>query len=142
MSAESSSLGSYFFKPACGFLPYRFRDESVGYPEQSVVTNLSGCYSSSSGPTSGRPAALHICTGESGTCWFLFQTRRDIKMSMFVLLQGRISAYFVHRYGFSRSCSVVTFTGDNPGRSCPPGTVAQCWLVVCFVQQSTQRDTF
>lgn len=29
--------------------------------------------------------------------------------------QGPISSYFVHRYGFSESCSVVTFTGDNPG---------------------------
>lgn len=27
---------------------------------------------------------------------------------------GYISSYFVRRYGFSESCSVVTFTGDNP----------------------------
>ncbi|XP_056868607.1 xylulose kinase isoform X2 [Takifugu flavidus] len=41
---------------------------------------------------------------------------------------GRISAYFVHRYGFSKSCSVVTFTGDNPaslaGMRLQPGDVA------------------
>ncbi|XP_053198506.1 xylulose kinase [Scomber japonicus] len=27
---------------------------------------------------------------------------------------GRISPYFVRRFGFSESCSVVAFTGDNP----------------------------
>ncbi|XP_040921617.1 xylulose kinase isoform X2 [Toxotes jaculatrix] len=27
---------------------------------------------------------------------------------------GNVSSYFVRRYGFSESCSVVTFTGDNP----------------------------
>uniref|UniRef100_A0A3Q2V9D5 Xylulose kinase n=1 Tax=Haplochromis burtoni TaxID=8153 RepID=A0A3Q2V9D5_HAPBU len=27
---------------------------------------------------------------------------------------GPVSSYFVHRYGFSESCSVVAFTGDNP----------------------------
>ncbi|MEQ2198564.1 hypothetical protein XENOCAPTIV_014693 [Xenoophorus captivus] len=30
--------------------------------------------------------------------------------------QGPVSSYFVHRYGFSESCRVVAFTGDNPGR--------------------------
>lgn len=32
-------------------------------------------------------------------------------------LQGPVSSYFVRRYGFSESCSVVCFTGDNPGRT-------------------------
>ncbi|XP_041824189.1 xylulose kinase [Melanotaenia boesemani] len=32
--------------------------------------------------------------------------------SMSVL--GPVSSYFVHRYGFSESCKVVAFTGDNP----------------------------
>ncbi|MED6268587.1 hypothetical protein CHARACLAT_023947, partial [Characodon lateralis] len=27
---------------------------------------------------------------------------------------GPVSSYFVHRYGFSESCRVVAFTGDNP----------------------------
>ncbi|KAM7369531.1 hypothetical protein PAMP_010849 [Pampus punctatissimus] len=27
---------------------------------------------------------------------------------------GRVSSYFVRRFGFSESCSVVAFTGDNP----------------------------
>ncbi|XP_034039344.1 xylulose kinase, partial [Thalassophryne amazonica] len=27
---------------------------------------------------------------------------------------GAVSSYFVQRYGFSKSCRVVTFTGDNP----------------------------
>ncbi|KAM6900745.1 xylulose kinase [Xenentodon cancila] len=27
---------------------------------------------------------------------------------------GPVSSYFVHRYGFSESCNVVAFTGDNP----------------------------
>ncbi len=27
---------------------------------------------------------------------------------------GKISSYFVQRYGFDPSCSVVAFTGDNP----------------------------
>ncbi|CAG05334.1 unnamed protein product, partial [Tetraodon nigroviridis] len=41
---------------------------------------------------------------------------------------GRISTYFVHRYGFSESCSVVAFTGDNPaslaGMRLHPGDLA------------------
>lgn len=61
-------------------------------------------------------------------------------MFLLFLLQGRISAYFVHRYGFSKSCSVVTFTGDNPGRNAPPvGPSPSGWLAVWFVQQSTNR---
>lgn len=35
---------------------------------------------------------------------------------LLLVLQGPISCYFVHRYGFSDSCSVVAFTGDNPGK--------------------------
>ena len=27
---------------------------------------------------------------------------------------GHISQYFVHRYGFDRSCKIAPFTGDNP----------------------------
>lgn len=27
---------------------------------------------------------------------------------------GNISPYFIHRYGFSPSCSIIPFTGDNP----------------------------
>lgn len=27
---------------------------------------------------------------------------------------GNISPYFVHKYGFSSSCSITPFTGDNP----------------------------
>ncbi|KAM9333835.1 xylulose kinase isoform 2-T2 [Pholidichthys leucotaenia] len=46
--------------------------------------------------------------------------------SMSVL--GPISSYFVQRYGFSESCSVVAFTGDNPaslaGMRLQPGDVA------------------
>ncbi|XP_039859802.1 xylulose kinase isoform X1 [Simochromis diagramma] len=41
---------------------------------------------------------------------------------------GPVSSYFVHRYGFSESCSVVAFTGDNPaslaGMRLQPGDVA------------------
>ncbi|KAM3593430.1 uncharacterized protein V6R79_012881 [Siganus canaliculatus] len=35
---------------------------------------------------------------------------------------GPVSSYFIQRHGFSESCSVVTFTGDNPGEDClsPP----------------------
>lgn len=67
VSSEFSFLGYCFFKPGGQFLIYRFGDESVGYKDQSMVKNLSGCYSSLSGPTSGTTAALHICTGEPGT---------------------------------------------------------------------------
>ena len=27
---------------------------------------------------------------------------------------GNISSYFVHRYGFSSTCTIAPFTGDNP----------------------------
>ncbi|XP_041421136.1 xylulokinase homolog (H. influenzae) isoform X1 [Xenopus laevis] len=27
---------------------------------------------------------------------------------------GSVSSYYVHRYGFSRECKIVAFTGDNP----------------------------
>ncbi|XP_059182925.1 xylulose kinase [Centropristis striata] len=41
---------------------------------------------------------------------------------------GSVSSYFVHRYGFSESCSVVAFTGDNPaslaGMRLQPGDIA------------------
>ncbi|XP_042068956.1 xylulose kinase [Haplochromis burtoni] len=41
---------------------------------------------------------------------------------------GPVSSYFVHRYGFSESCSVVAFTGDNPaslaGMRLQPGDIA------------------
>uniref|UniRef100_A0A673BSZ2 Xylulose kinase n=1 Tax=Sphaeramia orbicularis TaxID=375764 RepID=A0A673BSZ2_9TELE len=41
---------------------------------------------------------------------------------------GPVSAYFIHRYGFSESCSVVAFTGDNPaslaGMRLQPGDIA------------------
>lgn len=41
---------------------------------------------------------------------------------------GSVSSYFVHRYGFSESCSVVSFTGDNPaslaGMRLQPGDIA------------------
>lgn len=60
---------------------------------------------------------------------------------VFFLLQGSISTYFVHRYGFSKGCSVVTFTGDNPGtrnsscvESSPNG-----WLMMCFLPQPTKK---
>lgn len=33
------------------------------------------------------------------------------------LLQGSVSSYFVQRYGFSENCSIVAFTGDNPGKN-------------------------
>lgn len=50
---------------------------------------------------------------------------RTILWSYSVLLQGPISTYFVRRYGFSESCSVVAFTGDNPGRTSSPSA---CWV--------------
>uniref|UniRef100_A0AAQ5XN74 Xylulose kinase n=1 Tax=Amphiprion ocellaris TaxID=80972 RepID=A0AAQ5XN74_AMPOC len=41
---------------------------------------------------------------------------------------GSISSYFVHRFGFSESCRVVSFTGDNPaslaGMRLQPGDIA------------------
>lgn len=41
---------------------------------------------------------------------------------------GTISSYFVHTYGFSDSCKVVAFTGDNPaslaGMRLQPGDIA------------------
>uniref|UniRef100_A0A3Q1EFN6 Xylulose kinase n=1 Tax=Acanthochromis polyacanthus TaxID=80966 RepID=A0A3Q1EFN6_9TELE len=41
---------------------------------------------------------------------------------------GPVSSYYVHRYGFSESCSVVSFTGDNPaslaGMRLQPGDIA------------------
>lgn len=30
---------------------------------------------------------------------------------------GRISSYFVQRYGFDPNCLISAFTGDNPGKS-------------------------
>uniref|UniRef100_A0A3P8WQ10 Xylulose kinase n=1 Tax=Cynoglossus semilaevis TaxID=244447 RepID=A0A3P8WQ10_CYNSE len=55
-------------------------------------------------------------------CWSqicLDSTAPDLEQLLGVPLPstsvlGPISSYFVHRYGFSESCSVVTFTGDNP----------------------------
>uniref|UniRef100_A0A3P8RP61 Xylulose kinase n=1 Tax=Amphiprion percula TaxID=161767 RepID=A0A3P8RP61_AMPPE len=41
---------------------------------------------------------------------------------------GSISSYFIHRFGFSESCRVVSFTGDNPaslaGMRLQPGDIA------------------
>ncbi|XP_051538537.1 xylulose kinase [Myxocyprinus asiaticus] len=37
----------------------------------------------------------------------------DLKPSTAVL--GCVSLYYIERYGFSKSCKVVAFTGDNPG---------------------------
>lgn len=80
VSSEFSFLGYCFFKPGGQFLIYRFRDESVRYKDQSMVKNLSGCYSSFSGATSGTTAALHICTGEPRT---FFTWRETWKCSCF-----------------------------------------------------------
>ena len=35
----------------------------------------------------------------------------------FTRIQGKIGTYYVQRYGFSQDCEVITFTGDNPGKS-------------------------
>uniref|UniRef100_I3KL94 Xylulose kinase n=1 Tax=Oreochromis niloticus TaxID=8128 RepID=I3KL94_ORENI len=58
---------------------------------------------------------------------------------------GPVSSYFVHRYGFSESCSVVAFTGDNPGTSSlagmrlQPGDVAVSLTLTHFL--SSRRVT-
>ncbi|XP_035772171.1 xylulose kinase [Neolamprologus brichardi] len=56
---------------------------------------------------------------------------------------GPVSSYFVHRYGFSESCSVVAFTGDNPaslaGMRLQPGDVAVSLTLTHFL--SSRRVT-
>uniref|UniRef100_A0AAX7V9E1 Xylulose kinase n=1 Tax=Astatotilapia calliptera TaxID=8154 RepID=A0AAX7V9E1_ASTCA len=56
---------------------------------------------------------------------------------------GPVSSYFVHRYGFSESCSVVAFTGDNPaslaGMRLQPGDVAVSLTLAHFL--SSRRVT-
>ena len=32
----------------------------------------------------------------------------------FSMLQGNVSSYLVKKYGFSASCKICAFTGDNP----------------------------
>ena len=33
---------------------------------------------------------------------------------LYFLLQGNVSSYLVKKYGFSASCKICAFTGDNP----------------------------
>uniref|UniRef100_A0A3P8RSY4 Xylulose kinase n=1 Tax=Amphiprion percula TaxID=161767 RepID=A0A3P8RSY4_AMPPE len=50
---------------------------------------------------------------------------------------GSISSYFIHRFGFSESCRVVSFTGDNPaslaGMRLQPGDIAVSLCVLCVL---------
>uniref|UniRef100_A0A672GGC6 Xylulose kinase n=1 Tax=Salarias fasciatus TaxID=181472 RepID=A0A672GGC6_SALFA len=46
---------------------------------------------------------------------------------------GPVSPYFVQRFGFSESCSVVAFTGDNPGRKSDGLNQLSCGSWGCLV---------
>ena len=35
-------------------------------------------------------------------------------MQFIIVLQGNVSSYLVEKYGFSPSCKICAFTGDNP----------------------------
>ncbi|UYV83862.1 hypothetical protein LAZ67_X000459, partial [Cordylochernes scorpioides] len=65
----------------------------------------------------GGPETLSSITGSKAFERFtvnhinkLFHTKPEV----YTATEGNISSYFVERYGFSPSCNLISFTGDNP----------------------------
>ena len=61
---------------------------------------------------------------------------------MMMCFQGNVSSYLVERYGFSRDCKVIAFTGDNPGMLNPlklkwPEHSVSLTLYVLFFSERT-----
>lgn len=59
------------------------------------------------------PALLQSIAGQSG-CQRLEQLLGKEQPVAPHAVLGTVSSYFVQRHGFSRSCRVIPFTGDNP----------------------------